>query len=245
MSSTVSSSSEELTAWLISPRARSFLDGTRELLRACLQLLEQVRIVDRDHRLVRKRAQEHRRVAEGAGLRTLHGEHPEKGIVPEQRHGEQRAPAHGARRFSKTVFRVRQHVWNFDHAAGHDASSSGGSSIERKRGAAPFRPPFLVETVERRRAKLDVLQLVDDTPVGAAEPDRAFDQPPQDHIERARGAPDDQLERFAQSSLPGQCVDERVRPFLGPLLRAHHLMYSPWCRAAGTHRLSGEYRLMG
>ncbi len=197
----------------------------RELLRACLQLLEQVRIVNSDHRLVRERAQERRRVVERAGLRALHREHPEKGVIPKQRHGEQRAPADVARRFAEAVFRVQQHVRNFDHAASHDASSSGGSSIELKRDATPLRSSFLVETIERRRAKFGVLQLVDDTPVGTAEFNRALDQPFQDDVERARGTPDDELERFAQGGLAGKCIDEH--PFVGPHLQAHHLDLSP------------------
>ena len=230
VSSTVSSSSEELTAWLISPRAcSSSTERVSSCVRTCscwnrcalsiaitawsASALRSIVASPKGPACARCTANTPRRVSSR-----------NSGTASSERQPTVRDASPRPYSASRSTSGISTTLRVTTHRPAADRRSSC------KRGAAPFRPPFLVKTIERRRAKLDVLQPVDDTPVGAAEPDRAFDQPFQDHIERARGAPDDQLERFAQSGLPRQCVDERARPSSVPVAG------SPPCSPPGAVR---------
>src|SRR2546430_10258175 len=88
--STVSRSSVEFTAWLISPSACSSpIDWLSSRVRACTS--SNSRVLDRDHRLVgERRDQLDLLFGEGARLGPEQGQYPQELLTPEDRHCEHR-----------------------------------------------------------------------------------------------------------------------------------------------------------
>jgi hypothetical protein len=204
----------------LAQRPRLF-HGTRELLRARLELLKHMCVVDRDDRLIGECRQQALHIGEIARFGPLYCEDSEQRLGAEQRHGKQRAPTHFSRCLAEPVFSVQQYVGDFDDASAHDASAGRGAPIELQRNANPVRPAPFVETIKRRGTKLSIFERVDHAPVGPAKPDRALDQSFEDHIERARGAPDNQFEGFAKCRLAGEGISKRPGPLLDLLLQTH------------------------
>ncbi len=75
------------------------LDGPREVLRACLQLPEQPRVLDRDHRLARERRDELDLLfGEGPDLAPVHHDRADHLALADQRDAEDRPDVLGLRR---------------------------------------------------------------------------------------------------------------------------------------------------
>ena len=180
-------------------------------------------VVDRDDRLIGECRQQALHIGKIARFGPLYCKDSEQRLGAEQRHCKQRAPTDSSRRLAEPVFSVQQYVGDFDDAAAHYASAGSGAPIELQRDANPVRPAPFIETIKRGGTKLSFFERVDHAPVRPAKPHRALDQSFEDHIERTRGAPDNQFEGFAKCRLAGEGISKRPGPLLDLLLETHRV----------------------
>ena len=143
VASTVSRSSVELTARPTSPSAVSWSTRARQLARACLQLGEQARVLDGDHRLVGEGLQElDLRLRERLGSR-LRRITPTGSSVPQHRHAEHASVAHGPGEVARAGNRSsRSTSGTWSKARSATAHSNTVPGLGRKETAAPRLPPI-------------------------------------------------------------------------------------------------------